>query len=66
MGQRLYSRNKGLCNAFALNYKKKPFLGVVLIPEIDELWISNGQNVGAKKNHVNRKLNSFPNKSLLR
>ncbi|KGF96697.1 3'(2'),5'-bisphosphate nucleotidase [Prochlorococcus marinus str. MIT 9201] len=29
----------------ALNYKKKPFLGIVLIPEKDELWISNGENV---------------------
>ena len=26
----------------ALNYKNKPFLGFVLIPEMDELWISNG------------------------
>ena len=26
----------------ALNYKKKPYLGVVLIPERDELWISDG------------------------
>ncbi len=29
----------------ALNYKNEPFLGVVLIPEKDELWISNGTNV---------------------
>ena len=26
----------------ALNYKQKPYLGVVLIPEKNELWISNG------------------------
>ena len=26
----------------ALNYKNKPYLGVVLIPERDELWIANG------------------------
>ncbi len=25
----------------ALNYKNKPYLGIVLIPEKDELWISN-------------------------
>ena len=25
----------------ALNYKNKPFLGIVLIPDKDELWISN-------------------------
>ena len=29
----------------ALNYKQKPCLGVVLIPEKDELWISNGDKV---------------------
>ena len=29
----------------ALNYKKKPFLGIVLIPEKDELWIANGEKV---------------------
>ena len=27
----------------ALNYKKNLILGVVLIPEKDELWISNGE-----------------------
>ena len=30
---------------FALNYKKKPLIGVVLIPSKNELWISNGENV---------------------
>ncbi len=50
---------------FALNYKNKPFLGVVLIPERDELWISNGENVRCeRREHVNRKLNSFANKNL--
>ncbi len=29
----------------ALNYKKKPYIGVVLIPEKNELWISNGEKV---------------------
>ena len=33
----------------ALNYKCKPFLGVVLIPEKDELWISDGKNVWCEK-----------------
>ena len=33
----------------ALNYKKKPFLGIVLIPEKEELWISNGQDVWCEK-----------------
>ena len=27
----------------ALNYKKKVYIGIVLIPEKDELWISNGE-----------------------
>ena len=50
---------------FALNYKKTPFLGVVLIPEKDELWISNGEKVWCeRREHLNRKLNSFPNKSI--
>jgi len=26
----------------ALNYKNKPYIGVVLIPEKEELWITNG------------------------
>ena len=50
---------------FALNYKKKPFLGVVLIPEKDELWISNGNDVWCdRRKHVNTKSKPFPNKSL--
>ena len=27
----------------SLNYKQKPFIGVVLIPEKNQLWISNGR-----------------------
>ena len=50
---------------FALNYQKKPFLGVVLIPERDELWIANGEKIWCdRRNHVNRKLKLFSNKSL--
>ena len=33
----------------ALNYKKRPIIGVVLIPEKDELWIAVGNDVGVKK-----------------
>ena len=33
----------------ALNYKNKPYLGVVLIPEKEELWISNGEKVWCEK-----------------
>jgi len=29
----------------ALNYKQKPYIGIVLIPERNELWIADGQNV---------------------
>jgi len=29
----------------SLNYKKKPYLGIVLIPDKDELWISNNEMV---------------------
>jgi len=50
---------------FALNYKSKPSLGVVLIPERNELWISNGLNVWCeRRDSMNLKLNSFPNKRL--
>ena len=30
---------------FALNYQNRPLIGVVLIPDKNELWISNGKNV---------------------
>ena len=33
----------------ALNYKQKPFIGVVLIPEKDELWIACGKNIWGEK-----------------
>ncbi len=28
----------------ALNYEKKPYIGIVLIPERNELWIANGES----------------------
>ena len=34
---------------FALNHEKKPVIGVVLIPEKGELWISNGENTWCEK-----------------
>ncbi len=34
---------------FALNYENKPLIGVVLIPEKDELWISNGKTVWCER-----------------
>ena len=33
----------------ALNFKGKPFIGVVLIPERDQLWLSVGQRVWCEK-----------------
>ena len=33
----------------ALNYKKKPYLGVVLLPEKDELWIADSEKVWCEK-----------------
>mgnify|MGYP005674134533 FL=1 len=33
----------------ALNYKNKPYIGIVLIPEKDQLWISNVENVWCER-----------------
>ena len=33
----------------ALNYKNNPYIGVVLIPEKNELWISNGKNIWCER-----------------
>ena len=33
----------------ALNYQSKPFLGIVLIPEKEELWIGFGGNIWCEK-----------------
>ena len=33
----------------ALNFKQKPFIGVVLIPEKDQLWLSVGKKVWCEK-----------------
>ncbi len=49
----------------ALNYKKKPYIGIVLIPMKEELWISNGDNVWyEKKNKLQKKPTYYKNKSL--
>ena len=45
----------------ALNYKNKPFIGFVLIPERDELWISNGE-----KSWCERKNGSLINSKMSR
>ena len=49
----------------ALNYKNKPFIGIVLIPEKDQLWISNFENVWCEKRDGSLiKLNPLQNKNL--
>ena len=49
----------------ALNYDNKPYIGIVLIPEKDELWIADGENVwGEKKDGSKFKPSLSKNKSL--
>ena len=49
----------------ALNYKNKPIIGIVLIPEKDQLWISNNENAwGEKRDGSLIKLNPPHNKNL--
>ena len=49
----------------ALNYKHKPHIGVVLIPEKDELWISNGEKSWCEKRDGSiKKLNISKKKDL--
>ena len=50
---------------FALNYKNKPLIGIVLIPEKDELWIANGEKVWCEKRNYSISKPHLPtNKSL--
>ena len=49
----------------ALNYRNKPFIGVVLIPSRDELWISNGETLSCEnKSGKNKKITLSTNKNL--
>ena len=49
----------------ALNYKQKPLIGIVLIPEKDELWIANGEKVWCEKKNGSRiETNRFKGKKL--
>ena len=49
----------------ALNYKNRPFLGVVLIPEKDELWISNGLKVWCEnRSGIIHKINNSKQKKI--
>ncbi len=49
----------------ALNYEQKPYIGVVLIPEKDELWISNGEEVWCEKRDKSHLKSNQPNKKNL-
>ena len=49
----------------ALNYKKYPSLGIVLIPDKDELWISNNEMVWCENKIGNSKRPNLSNKSNL-
>lgn len=49
----------------ALNYKNKPILGVVLIPEKDELWIADGKVTWCEGRDLSNKKISSPNQKLL-
>ena len=49
----------------ALTYKSKPYLGIVLIPEKDELWIAFGENVWCEKKDGSIKKTNFSEKEVL-
>ena len=49
----------------ALNYKQKPYIGIVLIPEKDELWISNGKNVWCERRNNSNVRANFSRKNSL-
>ena len=49
-----------------LNFKKKPLLGVVLIPEKEELWISDGEKVWVEKRNKNSQKPHLSHKKMLK
>ena len=49
-----------------LNFKKKPYLGVVLIPEKNELWIADGEKVWFEKKNKFFQKPKFANKKMLK
>ena len=49
----------------ALNYKQRPYLGIVLIPEKGELWIAKGEEVWCEKKNKSKVIPKlFRNKNL--
>ena len=59
---------QGTCNYamhLSLNYKQKPYIGIVLIPEKDELWISDSERVWCERGDGVKSFNNvFKKKSL--
>ena len=49
----------------ALNYKQKPFIGIVLIPEKNELWISNGEELWCENRNGKIKEHNISGKNIL-
>ena len=54
-----YAMHLGLC------YRQRSYLGVVLIPERDELWIADGQKVWCESKDGSQKLTNLSNKKNL-
>ena len=50
----------------ALNYKRKPCLGVVLIPEKDELWISDAEKIWCESRDGNIRKQNLSETSILK
>tara|TARA_B100000161_G_scaffold19754_1_gene11854 strand:- start:534 stop:1436 length:903 start_codon:yes stop_codon:yes gene_type:complete len=49
----------------ALSYKKKPLIGIVLIPEKDQLWIANGDKVWCESRDGSKLKSKISNKKIL-
>ena len=49
----------------ALNYKKKPYIGIVLIPEKDELWISCANKLWCERRDGSIQRKNFAEKNIL-
>ena len=49
----------------ALNYKQKPFVGVVLIPEKNELWISHGEKLWCEGRNGNSRKHNMSKTNIL-
>ena len=50
----------------SLNYRNKPYLGIVLIPDKDELWITNNEKVWCESKHGDTKEINLSKKSDLK